>query len=193
MSVSDRTTEVMDAALQVFAEYGYKKATLEDIANRLRLTKGALYVYADGKRDLYEKCVGKMLIAWQSCVAEAVSREEDVRNQFTALCRSSFNYLLDHPEVQMILRRDPDVFPLFGEDDPYRNTNLVSIGMLDDILARGVGEGQFRPIDRGVVTDFLFWVYKMVIIGSCVTGGDFDVRRTVEGGLDLVLHGLFIS
>ncbi len=46
----ERNDEVMKAAFEVFAEYGYRKATLDDIAQRLGLTKSALYLYSDGKR-----------------------------------------------------------------------------------------------------------------------------------------------
>jgi len=188
----ERTDEVMTAAFEVFAEYGYRKATLDDISERLGLTKSALYLYSDGKRDLYEKCVGRAMIRWQSYVARAVAAEEDVCRKFIALCRSSFDWLLNCQEMQMILSRDPDVFPLFGENDPYYDINRKSIKMLDDVLERGVAEGRFRPIDREIVTNFLFWIYKMVIIGTCVTPDAVDVRRLVDGGLDLILNGVFV-
>ncbi|NLH87245.1 MAG: hypothetical protein GX460_03465, partial [Firmicutes bacterium] len=80
----------------------------------------------------------------------------------------------------------------FGENDPYYDINRKSIKMLDDVLERGVAEGRFRPIDREIVTNFLFWIYKMVIIGTCVTPDAVDVRRLVDGGLDLILNGVFV-
>ncbi|HHY61795.1 MAG: TetR/AcrR family transcriptional regulator [Bacillota bacterium] len=192
MKEQERNDEVMKAAFEVFAEYGYRKATLDDIAQRLGLTKSALYLYSDGKRDLYEKCVGRALIEWQSYVADAVAKEENVCRKFVALCQSSFDWLLNNRDMQMILSRDPNVFPLFGEDDPYFEINQKSIKMLDDVLERGVAEGRFRPIDREVVTNLLFWIYKMVIIGTCVTPDAVDVRRLINGGLDVILHGVFV-
>lgn len=187
-----RADEVMEAAFRVFAQYGYRKATLDDIAQCLGVTKSALYLYADGKRDLYEKCVGRAMIEWQSHVAGAVAAEDDICRRFIALCRSSFDWLLGCREMQMILSRDPDIFPLFGEDDPFCEINRKSIGMLDDVLERGVAQGRFRRIDREIVAGFLFWVYKMVIIGARIAPGALDVKRLVDGGLDLVLRGLFV-
>ncbi len=46
----DRITE---AALQVFARNGYHDATMDDIAERLGVSKGALYQYFKSKEDLY--------------------------------------------------------------------------------------------------------------------------------------------
>lgn len=63
MKRTNRFEEVMVGALQVFAEYGYKKATVEDIAARLGLTKGALYLCARDKLDLYEQSIRQALIA----------------------------------------------------------------------------------------------------------------------------------
>lgn len=192
MKELERTDEVMKAAFEVFAQYGYKKATLDDIAERLGVTKSALYLYAHGKRDLYEQCVGRKMVEWQSYVARAVAAESDLRQKFIALCRSSFDWLLDCREMQMVLNRDPGIFPLFGEHDPFHEINLESIQMLSDVLEQGAAQGCFRTIDREVVTSFLFWIYKMVIVGTCVTPDAVDVRRLVDGGLDLVLHGVFV-
>ncbi len=115
MKEQERNDEVMKAAFEVFAEYGYRKATLDDIAQRLGLTKSALYLYSDGKRDLYEKCVGRALIEWQSYVADAVAKEENVCRKFVALCQSSFDWLLNNRDMQMILSRDPPMSFRYSE------------------------------------------------------------------------------
>ena len=63
---------IFAAALAVFARYGFKKSTVQDIADRLDMTKGNLYRYARNKRDLYEKTVSWALIRWQDNVRRAI-------------------------------------------------------------------------------------------------------------------------
>jgi AcrR family transcriptional regulator len=48
-----RRAEVLEAALQVFTELGYERATLQDVADRAGVTKGALYHYFDSKTELF--------------------------------------------------------------------------------------------------------------------------------------------
>ena len=45
---------ILEAANKVFAEKGYHEATMDDIAKRLGVSKGAIYLYFASKEDLFE-------------------------------------------------------------------------------------------------------------------------------------------
>ncbi len=45
---------IVSVALDVFAEKGYDQTTMEDIGNRLGVSKGALYLYFKSKEELFE-------------------------------------------------------------------------------------------------------------------------------------------
>jgi len=47
-------SRILDAAIKVFAEKGYHEATMDDIAKRLGVSKGAIYLYFSSKEDLFE-------------------------------------------------------------------------------------------------------------------------------------------
>jgi len=44
--------KVLEAALEVFKEKGYFKSTMDDIASKLGISKGAIYQYFDSKEQL---------------------------------------------------------------------------------------------------------------------------------------------
>jgi AcrR family transcriptional regulator len=50
-------SRILDAANKVFAENGYHEATMDDIAKRLGVSKGAIYLYFSSKEDLFEAMV----------------------------------------------------------------------------------------------------------------------------------------
>jgi AcrR family transcriptional regulator len=45
---------IIEAALKIFSEKGYHSATMDDIAELLGVSKGALYQYFKSKEDLYK-------------------------------------------------------------------------------------------------------------------------------------------
>src|SRR5690348_1511071 len=47
-------SRILEAANKVFAEKGYHEATMDDIAKRLGVSKGAIYLYFPSKEDLFE-------------------------------------------------------------------------------------------------------------------------------------------
>src|SRR5438552_15578544 len=52
-----RPSEIVAAALAVFAEKGFAAARLDDIAARAGVSKGALYLYFATKEDLFRAVV----------------------------------------------------------------------------------------------------------------------------------------
>ena len=45
---------IVEAALRVFAEKGYHEATMEDVADRLGVSEGTIYLYFKSKRELFK-------------------------------------------------------------------------------------------------------------------------------------------
>jgi AcrR family transcriptional regulator len=48
-----RTSEIEQAARQVFISRGYRTATIQEIAEKAGIAKGTVYLYYKGKEDLY--------------------------------------------------------------------------------------------------------------------------------------------
>ena len=55
-----RPSEIIAAALEVFAEKGFAAAKLDEIAARAGVSKGALYLYFETKDDLFRAVVQEM-------------------------------------------------------------------------------------------------------------------------------------
>ena len=180
------------AALGVFSEYGFKKTTLDDIAADLGMTKGNLYLYSKNKRDLYENTVRFAMQRWQSRVSEAIAGESDARSKFFVMCRKAVEYLSEDDELRRLLVRDPDIFPMFGNNDPYADINAASVGMIRQILRQGIDEKTFREVDLESAPEVLFSVYKMIIIRMYIKTGDPSLEERFDQTIDLLTRGLFV-
>src|SRR5215468_6374335 len=96
----DTRSRLRELALELFAEQGYEKTSLREIAERLGVTKAALYYYFRSKEDivrsLVEDYVADMdaLIAWGRAQprtpdtrAEIVRRYLHIMEKFTEVFR----------------------------------------------------------------------------------------------------------
>ena len=181
---------IYDAALKTFARFGYKKATVEDIAAAAGMTKGNLYLYVKDKRDLYEKSVAHGLLKWQGRVREEVSREEDVEKQFLILGAKAYEYLAEDDSLRTILINDPSIFPLSPSEDRFEHINNESISMLKSVLKKGIAEKRFAAIDVDYTAQFLFSIYVMFIIKTYVKSEGSSTGRMFQEGLQIILRGL---
>lgn len=50
---------ILQAARDLFAKYGYKKTTMEDIAHALRKGKSSLYYYFKNKEEIFQAVIGQ--------------------------------------------------------------------------------------------------------------------------------------
>ncbi len=97
---ADTRSRLREVALQLFAEQGYEKTSLREIAERLGVTKAALYYYFKSKEDIVRSLVEDYiaeidsLIAWgkdqprsPATRAEIVSRYLEIVANGTAVFR----------------------------------------------------------------------------------------------------------
>lgn len=181
---------ILNAALKVFARYGYKKSTLEDIAGELGLTNTSMYAYAESKRDLYEQTVRYVMLRWQGSVKQAVERETTARGKLATLCESALFYLAKDREFCDLLRNDPSIFPMFPTVDPYEEINGESVRMIARILAFGIATGEFRDMDADGAAEVLFSIYKNFIIHTYINAEEDYTNRFLPITLELVLGGI---
>ena len=184
-----REAEILEAALEAFAEYGFRKASVEDIAGRLGLAPGTLYLYAKDKRDLYRKAVGKAFGEWQDSVKRVAAAEAEPVERFRASCRAAFRYLAEEPRLRRILARDPELFPVVSPEDPFSDINRASSGFLEAIIREGQAAGAFAPGDAEAASRVLFSLY-VLFVQKAYVAGEAGEEALFERGLELVLDGL---
>ena len=182
---------IYQTALAVFSEYGFQKTTMEDVAGRLGMTKGNLYLYVKNKKDLYHKTVAHALEGWQSRVLEAVAAQTDVKEKFRVMCFKAVEYLAQDNLLRNLLVRDPEIFPMFSDKDPFADINRNSIALIRSIVVQGIAEGVFRPVDPDRISDVVFMIYKMFIIRMYIRAEDNALHDMFEDTVDLCTRGLF--
>ena len=83
MAPEERRGAILEAALSVFSDLGYTQATLNDVADRLGVTKGCLYHYFESKErlllDLIQDRIGAAIIANETLSSAEGTREEVLR------------------------------------------------------------------------------------------------------------------
>ena len=80
---------IIEGALRVFAEKGYHEATMEDVAERLHVSEGTIYLYFRSKRDLFKAIsnVGEDQVA--GIISSAIESEDPVKS-FVDLATSAY-------------------------------------------------------------------------------------------------------
>lgn len=66
-------SRIVEAALEVFTKKGYHETTMDDIAERLGVSKGALYLYFKSKEDLYRAILNASFLSMTDSLRSTAS------------------------------------------------------------------------------------------------------------------------
>ncbi|HOS96242.1 MAG TPA: TetR/AcrR family transcriptional regulator [Deltaproteobacteria bacterium] len=190
MDKEQKRKDILNAALKLFARFGYQKTTVDDVAAAMGMSKGNIYFYVSSKRDLYEKTVSSALQEWRDAVGAAVARSEDVVEKFSVMARLSFEYLVDHEDLRAVLMKDPSIFSLTPREDRFYEINLGAMQLIKDIIAQGIDEGRFVEVDVDHAAELFFSIYIMFLIKRYVKSEGVSASRMYDEAVRLVLRGL---
>ena len=190
MDRDKKLDKILDAALKLFALYGFRKTTVEDVAEKVGMTKSNLYFYVRNKRDLYEKTVSRSLQRWRDSVGQAVAETDDVVEKFSVMAKQSFDYLASEEDLRAISIKDPSIFTLTPGEDRFYEINSGAMQIIKGILIQGIEEGIFYPVDVDHTTELFFSIYIMFIIKTYVKSEGVSSVRMYDEGMKINLWGL---
>ncbi len=190
MGNQTKLNQIFDVALQVFAYYGFRQATMQQIAGKLGMTKGSLYFYISNKEDLYNQAVAHALLQWQLSVRQAVEAEPDVVQKLITLAIKSNQYLSENDDLRRIIINDPQIQSISPAEDRYPNIGIASYGMLRQILEQGVTEKRFKPVDLETVAGFLYSIHCMFVVKTYVKAEGQSAQEMYRAGIQVILEGL---
>jgi len=152
---------ILDAALRCFAKRGYHETSVDDIATRAKLSKGAVYWHFAGKRELFLALMDRAL-AHDVELAQAVAAAPDWRGALHELLSRSPAYIdrelpLVKLSLQHLLQTGVDEGVRARSDQKQERWNTI----VEKHLARGVADGTLRPFAPQDVT---------MAIGAAIAG-----------------------
>ncbi|RBY88769.1 TetR family transcriptional regulator [Blastococcus sp. TF02A-26] len=97
---------VLDAALELFTAHGFEGTSLQDIADRLGVTKAAVYYHFHTKDELLRALVEPAFAEVSALVAEGEERPASSRRAGVVEVGRYVDYLLRHRRFAVWLARD---------------------------------------------------------------------------------------
>lgn len=98
----------MDVGRAVFAKRGYEGASLEEIADRAKVSRPVLYEHFGGKEGLYAVVIDREMEYLVRRIAEAITHGSP-RERVEAATLAFLSYVKDHPDGFAVLTHDAPV------------------------------------------------------------------------------------
>jgi AcrR family transcriptional regulator len=176
---------LIDAAMDLFASYGYRGTSLARIARAAGVTKGALYWHFADKEEFFIAVVAKVLGEWELIF------EKSARATNTVEFRAEFERMFDtmaalnekNPWVSRLLLiialESHKIGPRVLRS--MRKANLHGIASFREQVERGQRLGIFdAELDPGWAATQIFSSYLGLAMLWYLHGPRFDLRRSLR-------------
>lgn len=193
-----RHAEIIEAAFQEFAAKGYDAARLDDVADRVGVTKGSLYLYFDSKEELFRAVVRRyttqsIVDASKSVVGTGQSAAADLR----AVLRTFYEHQVNDPHARELVRLIIAGRGQFPELIAFYHSEMLErcFAGIRQTLEAGIARGEFRdvPTDNFVL---VAWAPVLnAVIWQIVYARHYplDMEKYFDMHCDLLLNGLCVK
>lgn len=153
---------ILDSALEVFAAKGYAQTSMDEIAGRAGVTKGALYWHFEDKLRLYRALVDRAMEMQTAALMPALERASSPKEAVGTLVKAYLRFY-----------RENGLLMAFYSNMMIETKTLSESGVMADMA------GAYRSYREAVAA----------ALGCCMVGGTrtVDLAAVLVGALDGII------
>ena len=185
--------EILNAAIQVFAEKGFHSATLDEIAQKAEFSKAALYLYFSNKEDLLfniiDETFGKLFEYGREIFSRNVSFKDSLHELFDRIAEGIFN--------------NPDPFVLFAVQhaalfaavtEEKRNEFVKKhndvLESIEKRVALAIEQGELRDIKPYAITGMIHGSMDAMINNKWYCSTLEELKNAIPLFIDILFNGI---
>lgn len=183
--------KILKAALDLFSVKGYERTTFEDIAARIRLSKGAIYWHFKSKTELFAEMVADMTDRHAREIAAELPEPTSLQRLTEHFVKRA-NLIVNHPTYRryflMMLSMDWPAAKFVPIKQRIRQLGTSPFVIIENSLLDLQKRGEVRPdVDIGTTTSVFsaMWLGLMKLqIDQCL---EINLTRAINSGFSAVI------
>jgi len=190
-----RPGEILASALDSFVERGYEATRLEDVARRAGCTKGTIFLYYEGKAELFKAAVREAMLPMLAAAEQTVeSHTGTSRELLETLLRQRWKVMLETrlsglPKLMFAeAHKFPELARFYHDEVIHRSHALFR-----RVLEQGIERGEFRKIDVANVARLAMAPIMMAAVWRHSFAAVVEPPIDPDGYMNTVLEQFFRS
>ncbi|MGC9343704.1 MAG: TetR/AcrR family transcriptional regulator [Bacteroidales bacterium] len=182
-------TDIVDVASKIFTRFGYKKTTMEEIAQAARKGKSSIYYYFPSKEDIFRAVVEKEAEELKEDLQEAVSRLENPIDQLKTYILFRMHKMKTLTNFYAALKSDSLAHLEFIEQI-RRDYDRREIEVVTAILKEGMEKEEFVIDDPELAAVALVTAMKGLEIPLFIKKEHGKIEERLDNLIQFLFYGL---
>lgn len=180
---------ILKIAREIFSKYGFKKTTLDDIANAVRKGKSSLYYYFESKEDLFQAVIMKEVDILAHELEIVINRNTDPIDKLRDYILTKLTTFRSLANFYHAIENDVTAVGFIN--DVKRRYDLDEIRMIKRILIEGVRKNEFEIYDFNLAAIGITTAIKGLEMPlSAGTYGNVNIENSVDIILKIICYGI---
>jgi len=86
---------ILDAALKLFSQYGYRRTSIDDIAREAEIAKGTVYLSFESKEEIFRALCERLIECVDSAVKVARATSSPIHERLVAVLEAKFGFFFE--------------------------------------------------------------------------------------------------
>jgi AcrR family transcriptional regulator len=180
---------ILKIAREIFSKYGFKKTTLDDIANAVRKGKSSLYYYFESKEDLFQAVIMKEVDILAHELEIVINRNTDPIDKLRDYILTKLTTFRSLANFYHAIENDVTAVGFIN--DVKRRYELDEIRMIKRILIEGVRKNEFEIYDFNLAAIGITTAIKGLEMPlSAGPYGNVNLESSVDIILKIICYGI---
>ncbi len=162
-----RRAQILDAAVTVFAEKGFHRATTKEVAKVAGVSPGTIYNYFDSKEDLLVGIITRLAEQQRPDEVFAQALRSDARDSFVVMYRLRQELIQQYGAMLQVVLSEVLINREFGERY-YREIVVPFLELTEQYIQAQIERGQLRPVNAAWAARILSAINIGLMLGFVV-------------------------
>jgi len=160
---TDRKQQILQAANQSFATFGYKATTVDHVARAANVGKGTIYNFFKNKEQLFQEIISNLLQEMKKQAESVIDDNQPLKENVHLALYELLQYRRSHQlTIQMVKEAKEMGTPAVQE--ALNNVEGLITAYLREKVEIAVERGDIRPCNPEMTAFMMFKLYTAFII-----------------------------
>lgn len=187
----ERRSQIIDAAMKVFARLGFKGSRMDDIVEESGLSKGLLYWYFKGKDAIIVAVMERLFAPEVRHVEEIAASQQTAPEKLRAVAHDAVR------DIRTMNRLLPITFEYYSY--AFRNAAVRKVltdfgvayyGAIQRIIEEGIANGELRRVDARTAALSVGATLEGSLLLGIFAPDLVDIAQQIESSVELMTAGL---
>ncbi|RZB37481.1 MAG: hypothetical protein SRB2_01025 [Desulfobacteraceae bacterium Eth-SRB2] len=185
----EKLESILTTARKMFARYGLRKTSLDEVARMARVAKGTIYNYFGSKDQVYLEVLRREADEIVERVSSSVAQEVSPDDKLTAFARAKFRYMRHAINILNLDREG--IEKLLPSAESIRNEFFKrEVNIIDSILREGIEKGVFQLKETLLAARAIGYALRGFELNWLVQDGEERIEHYLTELLSIIFYGL---